>query len=60
MDDPKGGRQMNVLLTPEDRFRNLQRENSILRIQNLDLMEYIVEQEYSICLLEMEVDRNDL
>jgi len=51
---------MNVLLTPEDRFRNLQRENSILRMQNLDLMEYIAEQEYSICLLEMEVDRNDL
>ena len=51
---------MNVLLTPEDRFRNLQRENSILRMQNLDLLEYIAEQEYSICLLEMEVDRNDL
>ena len=51
---------MNVLLTPEDRFRNLQRENSILRIQNLDLMEMIAEQEFYICLLELGVNINDL
>lgn len=51
---------MKIVLSAEDRFRNLQRENSILRIQNLDLMEMIAEQEFYICLLELGVNINDL
>ena len=51
---------MKIVLSMEDRFRNLQRENSILRMQNLDLMEMIAEQEFYICLLELGVNINDL
>ena len=51
---------MKIVLSAEDRFRNLQRENRILRMQNLDLMEYIAEQEFCICLLELGVNINDL
>ena len=51
---------MKIVLSTEDRFRNLQRENGILRMQNLDLMEMIAEQEFYICLLELGVNINDL
>ena len=51
---------MKIVLSAEDRFRNQQRENSILRMQNLDLMEMIAEQEFYICLLEFGVNTNDL
>lgn len=51
---------MKIVLSAEDRFRNLQRENSLLRMQNLDLMELLAEQEYSICLMELGVSKDDL
>jgi len=51
---------MKILLSTEDRFRASQREANQLRLENLGLMEMIAEQEFYICLLELEVSVNDL
>lgn len=51
---------MKILLSTEDRFRASQREANQLRLENLDLMEMIAEQEFYICLLELGVNINDL
>lgn len=50
----------SLVLTPEDRFRAVQREANHLRLENLDLMELLAEQEFYLCLLEMGVSYDDL
>jgi hypothetical protein len=51
---------MNIVVTPENRFRDAQREINNLRMENLDLKEIAAEQEFYICLLELGVNINDL
>lgn len=51
---------MGIIVSPEERFRDAQREVNQLRQDNLDLMEMLAEQMYYQCLNEMGVNVNDL
>jgi len=51
---------MKRVITPEERFRMVQREANNLRMENLDLMQIVAEQEFNICLLELGVTCDDL